>query len=130
MLIIQKETEINILFFLESRPPKMKLECLSQYTLHGNVMSMQAVTLIGSQRDSLLLSFRDAKLSVVEYDQDIHDLRTVSLHYFEEEEIRVINIGIFNKYLKHIYLSNLKHDIIMFVHFFLRMDGQIITIFQ
>lgn len=78
----------------------MKLECLSQYTLHGNVMSMQAVTLVGSQRDSLLLSFRDAKLSVVEYDQDIHDLRTVSLHYFEEEEIRVINIVIFKKYLK------------------------------
>lgn len=74
--------------YTESRPPKMKLECLSQYTLHGNVMSMQAVTLVGSQRDSLLLSFRDAKLSVVEYDQDTHDLRTVSLHYFEEEEIR------------------------------------------
>lgn len=67
----------------------MKLECLTQYTLHGNIMSMQAVHLIGSQRDSLLLSFRDAKLSVVEYDQDIHDLRTVSLHYFEEEEIKV-----------------------------------------
>ncbi|CAL7948360.1 unnamed protein product [Xylocopa violacea] len=74
--------------YTELRPPKMKLECLSQYTLHGNVMSMQAVTLVGSQRDSLLLSFRDAKLSVVEYDQDTHDLRTVSLHYFEEEEIR------------------------------------------
>ncbi|XP_012228183.1 cleavage and polyadenylation specificity factor subunit 1 isoform X1 [Linepithema humile] len=74
--------------YTEIRPPKMKLECLAQYTLHGNVMSMQAVHLIGSQRDSLLLSFRDAKLSVVEYDQDVHDLRTVSLHYFEEEEIR------------------------------------------
>jgi len=76
-------------FLAETRPPKMKLECLAQYTLHGNIMSMQAVHLIGSQRDSLLLSFRDAKLSVVEYDQDIHDLRTVSLHYFEEEEIKV-----------------------------------------
>lgn len=81
-------------FLAEIRPPKMKLECLAQYTLHGNIMSMQAVHLIGSQRDSLLLSFRDAKLSVVEYDQDIHDLRTVSLHYFEEEEIKVaISIG-------------------------------------
>ncbi|KAG5324675.1 CPSF1 factor, partial [Acromyrmex heyeri] len=75
--------------YTETRPPKMKLECLTQYTLHGNIMSMQAVHLIGSQRDSLLLSFRDAKLSVVEYDQDIHDLRTVSLHYFEEEEIKL-----------------------------------------
>ncbi|XP_046747052.1 cleavage and polyadenylation specificity factor subunit 1 isoform X3 [Diprion similis] len=74
--------------YTESRPPKMKLECLAQYTLHGNIMSMQAVRLVGSQRDSLLLSFRDAKLSVVEYDLDTHDLRTVSLHYFEEEEMR------------------------------------------
>lgn len=67
----------------------MKLECLAQYVLHGNIMSMQTVHLIGSSRDSLLLSFRDAKLSVVEYDQETHDLRTVSLHYFEAEEISV-----------------------------------------
>ncbi|XP_015609072.1 cleavage and polyadenylation specificity factor subunit 1 [Cephus cinctus] len=74
--------------YTELRPPKMKLECLAQYTLHGNIMSMQPVHLIGSPRDSLLLSFRDAKLSVVEYDPETHDLRTVSLHYFEEEEMR------------------------------------------
>lgn len=67
----------------------MKLECLAQYTLHGNIMSMQSVRLVGSQRDSLLLSFRDAKLAVVEYDPETHDLKTVSLHYFEEEEMRV-----------------------------------------
>lgn len=67
----------------------MKLECLATYTLFGNIMSMQSVTLAGSQRDSLLLSFKDAKLSVVEYDLDTHDLRTLSLHYFEEEEMRV-----------------------------------------
>ncbi|XP_034934002.1 cleavage and polyadenylation specificity factor subunit 1 [Chelonus insularis] len=70
------------------RSPKMKLERLAQYVLHGNIMSLQAVSLLGSQRDSLLLSFRDAKLSVVEYDIETHDLRTVSLHYFEEEEMR------------------------------------------
>uniref|UniRef100_A0A1B6G369 Cleavage and polyadenylation specificity factor subunit 1 n=3 Tax=Proconiini TaxID=565685 RepID=A0A1B6G369_9HEMI len=69
-------------------PPKMKMECLAAYTLYGNVMSMQSVSLAGSQRDALLLSFRDAKLSVVEYDLDTHDLKTLSLHYFEEEEIR------------------------------------------
>ena len=80
---------LPLLYISESRPPKMKLECLAQYTLHGNVMSMQAVRLLGSPRDSILLSFRDAKLSVVEYDLETHDLRTVSLHYFEEEEMRV-----------------------------------------
>jgi len=58
-------------------------------------MSMQAVSLSGSARDSLLISFRDAKLSVVEYDPEAHDLRTLSLHYFEEEEMRVCyNLGV------------------------------------
>ncbi|XP_063236950.1 cleavage and polyadenylation specificity factor subunit 1 [Bacillus rossius redtenbacheri] len=74
--------------FKDSRPPKMKLECLSTYTLFGNVMSVQSVGLAGSARDSLLLSFRDAKLSVVEYDPEAHDLRTLSLHYFEEEDMK------------------------------------------
>ena len=67
----------------------MKLECLATFNLFGNVMSLQSVSLAGSVRDALLLSFRDAKLSVVEYDPDTHDLRTLSLHYFEEEEMRV-----------------------------------------
>lgn len=96
---MQIEDEV---FFAETRPPKMKLECLAQYILHGNIMSMQSVYLLGSQRDSLLLSFRDAKLSVVEYDQDTHDLRTVSLHYFEEEEIKV---KIFCTHIKKKYVS-------------------------
>lgn len=80
---------LNLLYNLVKNPPKMKLECLATYTLFGNIMSMQSVSLSGSQRDSLLLSFKDAKLSVVEYDLDTHDLRTLSLHYFEEEEMRV-----------------------------------------
>ncbi|PSN32102.1 Cleavage and polyadenylation specificity factor subunit 1 [Blattella germanica] len=74
--------------YTEKHPPKMKLECLATYSLFGNVMSMQSVNLSGSSRDSLLISFRDAKLSVVEYDPEAHDLKTLSLHYFEEEEMR------------------------------------------
>ncbi|KAL0274118.1 UNVERIFIED_CONTAM: hypothetical protein PYX00_006618 [Menopon gallinae] len=74
--------------YSERRPPKMKLECLSTFTLFANVMSMRAVSLAGSSRDALLLSFQEAKLCVVEYDPDSHDLRTLSLHYFEEEEMK------------------------------------------
>lgn len=69
-------------------PPVMKLECLASYQLFGNVMSLQAVSLAGSGRDALLMSFRDAKLSVVEYDLESNNLKTLSLHYFEEEDMR------------------------------------------
>lgn len=68
----------------------MKLECLGQFTLFGNIMSIQSVTLANSSRDALILSFKEAKFSIVEYDPDCHDLRTLSLHYFEEDEMKVI----------------------------------------
>lgn len=68
----------------------MRLELMSSYTLYGNIMSLQSVSLSGSQRDALLISFKDAKLSVVQHDPDTFDLKTLSLHYFEEEDIKVI----------------------------------------
>ncbi|KAK7575512.1 hypothetical protein V9T40_011798 [Parthenolecanium corni] len=74
--------------YSESNPPKMKLECLAQFSLFGNIMSMEAVSLANSSRDALILSFKEAKFSIVEYDPDCHDLRTLSLHYFEEDDMR------------------------------------------
>ncbi|CAG2190284.1 CFT1 [Mytilus edulis] len=69
---------------------KQKLECLATFSLFGNIMSLQFVKLPGANRDALLLSFSDAKLSVVEYDPSTHDLQTTSLHYFEEPALKVI----------------------------------------
>lgn len=62
---------------------------MCSYTLYGNIMSLQSVSLSGSQRDALLISFKDAKLSVVQHDPDTFDLKTLSLHYFEEDDIKV-----------------------------------------
>ncbi|XP_063441861.1 cleavage and polyadenylation specificity factor subunit 1-like [Mytilus trossulus] len=67
---------------------KQKLECLATFSLFGNIMSLQFVKLPGANRDALLLSFSDAKLSVVEYDPSTHDLQTTSLHYFEEPALK------------------------------------------
>lgn len=58
------------------------------YTLHDNIATMAVVSLNPS-RDSLLLGFKDAKLSIVEYDPQVHYLKTISLHFFEKDEISV-----------------------------------------
>ncbi|KYO34132.1 hypothetical protein Y1Q_0006765 [Alligator mississippiensis] len=73
----------------EGKGHKEKLELVACFSFFGNVMSMASVQLAGAKRDALLLSFKDAKLSVVEYDPGTHDLKTLSLHYFEEPELRV-----------------------------------------
>jgi cleavage and polyadenylation specificity factor subunit 1 len=65
------------------RPPKMRLECQASFTLNGTIAGLEKVTLPSSVRDTLVLSFPEAKLSVVEYDPETHDLKTLSLHIFE-----------------------------------------------
>ncbi|KAI1285461.1 Cleavage and polyadenylation specificity factor subunit 1 [Halotydeus destructor] len=65
----------------------VRLECLHVFTLHGAIKALQAVTLSNS-RDSLLISFADAKVSLVEYDPTTHDMKTLSLHYFEDEDFK------------------------------------------
>ncbi|MCJ8745996.1 hypothetical protein PDJAM_G00136680 [Pangasius djambal] len=72
----------------DGKSHKEKLEQVASFSLFGNVMSMASVQLVGTNRDALLLSFKDAKLSVVEYDPGTHDLKTLSLHFFEEPELR------------------------------------------
>lgn len=67
---------------------RSKLELVAQFSLYGNIMSIKPVAVPGSHRDSLLLSFHDAKLCMVEYDPTTHDLKTTSMHYFEDEDLK------------------------------------------
>lgn len=66
-------------------------------------MSFQSVTLANSPRDALLLAFSDAKLSIVEYDPDNNDLRTISLHYFEEEDMKVYLFFLYKNHSNRFY---------------------------
>ena len=47
---------------LDNTTKRKKLELLTQYSLFGNIECLQAVRLAGNSRDSLLLSFKDAKV--------------------------------------------------------------------
>ncbi|KAM7491713.1 hypothetical protein LguiA_034634 [Lonicera macranthoides] len=66
------------------------LELVCHYRLHGNVESMAALSIGGGdggkRRDSIILTFQDAKISVLEFDDSIHGLRTSSMHCFEGPE--------------------------------------------
>lgn len=66
----------------------MRMECMASYEIFGNIMSLQSVSLNNSPRDALLISFQEAKLSVVQHDPDSYDLKTLSLHYFEEDDVK------------------------------------------
>lgn len=72
----------------DSTTKRKKLERISQYPLFGNIECLQAVKLAGNTRDSLLMSFKDAKFAIVDYDPGTHDLKTRSLHFFEDEKIK------------------------------------------
>lgn len=66
----------------------VKLECRQKFSFHSNVDSLNFVSFPGANRDCLLLGFSDAKLSVVEYDPRTHDLKTISMHFFEDEDLK------------------------------------------
>lgn len=67
---------------------QVKLECRQSFQLFGEISSISSVRLSRSKRDSLLVCFVDAKLSIVQYDSSCHDLKTLALHYFEEDELK------------------------------------------
>eukprot|EP00798_Chlamydomonas_sp_ICE-L_P015929 gene15929-22063_t len=62
-----------------------RLELIAAYPLNGVVESLAVLRsrTPDIQRDSLLLTFRDAKLCVLDWDETEHCIRTSSLHYLE-----------------------------------------------
>lgn len=68
--------------------PTAKFELLSEFVLQGLVTSISSCRTIGNSLDSLLLSFSDAKMSLVEYSVFTQNLVTVSMHNYEREELK------------------------------------------
>jgi len=64
------------------------LELVGSFPLFGNVESMETVRLGKDKIDSLLVTFAEAKVTICQFDQAKHDLRIVSMHYYEKEELK------------------------------------------
>lgn len=64
------------------------LNLVAEYSLQGTITALAKVTLLKSKSggDALLIAFRDAKLSLVEWDPDQHSISTISIHYYENHD--------------------------------------------
>ena len=60
------------------------------YILHTliKVCSVCKVRFQGAPRDSILLSFEEAKCAIVEYEPETESLQNVSMHYFQDESLK------------------------------------------
>ncbi|OJA10745.1 hypothetical protein AZE42_07268 [Rhizopogon vesiculosus] len=57
-----------------------------EHTLHGTVTGMESVRIMSTyedQLDRLLVSFKDAKIALLEWSEAAHDLVTISIHTYE-----------------------------------------------
>ena len=66
-----------------------KLVLVAQYELAGTVTSLARVKILRSRSggEALLVALRDAKLSLVEWDPEQYTISTISIHYYEREDI-------------------------------------------
>ena len=62
----------------------------AEYHLSGTITSLARIRTLNSNTgaDCLLISFKDAKLSLVEWDPERHGLSTLSIHYYEREDLQ------------------------------------------
>lgn len=67
-----------------------KLVLVAEYALSGTVLSLARVKLQYSKSggEALLVAVQDAKLSLVEWDPERHGLSTISIHYYEREDLQ------------------------------------------
>jgi cleavage and polyadenylation specificity factor subunit 1 len=65
-----------------------KLVLIAEFPLAGTVTGLARIKCPSSSSggDALLLAFKDAKLSMVEWDPIKHSIQTTSVHYYEQED--------------------------------------------
>ncbi|OJD29457.1 cleavage and polyadenylation specificity factor subunit [Diplodia corticola] len=76
--------------FVQRTEHTSKLVLVAEYPLQGTVLSLARIKGLDTKSgaDALLIAFRDAKMSLVEWDPINHTLSTISIHYYEGEELQ------------------------------------------
>ena len=85
---------------------RTKLVLVSEHGVSGVITSLARINIQNSKSggSALLVSFQDAKLSLLEWDAEYHGLSTISVHYYEGEDLQGApfdpNVGQYVNYLK------------------------------
>ncbi|KAI0259707.1 CPSF A subunit region-domain-containing protein [Gloeopeniophorella convolvens] len=69
-----------------SPPTVIRFYFIREHRLHGTVTGLESVRIMSSSEDRLdrlLVSFKDAKIALLEWSAAVHDLITVSIHTYE-----------------------------------------------
>ncbi|KAL5337780.1 CPSF A subunit region-domain-containing protein [Aspergillus crustosus] len=66
-----------------------KLVLEREYKLSGTITGLCRVKIMNSKSggEAVLLAFRDAKLSLIEWDSERHGISTISIHYYERDDM-------------------------------------------
>ena len=66
-----------------------KLILVAQYECSGTITSIARVKILQSKSggEALLFSLQDAKLSLVEWDPETYSISTISIHYYERDDL-------------------------------------------
>lgn len=72
------------------RAKRTKLVLVAEYTLSGTITSLARIKTVSSKSggEALLVGFRDAKLSLVEWDPTRPGISTISIHYYEQDDLQ------------------------------------------
>ncbi|KAJ5663769.1 Cleavage/polyadenylation specificity factor A subunit C-terminal [Penicillium longicatenatum] len=70
-------------------PPEPKLVLEKEYNLPGTVTDLSRVKILNSKSggEAILLAVRNAKLSLIEWDPKRYNISTVSIHYYERDDL-------------------------------------------
>lgn len=88
-LIVAKTSLLQI-YKTKASGKDTKLVLLAEYTLSGTVTSLVRVKTQATRSggEALLVGFKDAKLSLVEWDPARPGISTISIHYYEQDELQ------------------------------------------
>jgi cleavage and polyadenylation specificity factor subunit 1 len=67
-----------------------KLVLVAEYSLSGTIASLGRVKILNSKcgGEAVLVALRDAKLSLIEWNPEQHAISTISIHYYESEDLQ------------------------------------------